>query len=99
MEERRRGEPLSSQPCSSAARACLAAAQKGSARQLDHAELVHQQWLEAALLGLQLWIVRVASEDNIADEPPRLKVDALLGLGATLVEPVLRTSLRTSDVA
>ena len=35
---------------------------RGSARQLDHAQLVHQQWLRIAKEGLAVWVKRVISE-------------------------------------
>ena len=47
------------------------ALRRGTARAWDHAQLVHQQWLHAAKEGLQLWVVRVATDDNIADLPSR----------------------------
>jgi hypothetical protein len=39
---------------------------------MDHAQLVHEQWTHAALTGMQLFIKRVATDDNIADLPSRL---------------------------
>ena len=38
---------------------------------MDHAQLVHAQWLFAATHGLEIFIKRVATEDNIADLPSR----------------------------
>ena len=37
----------------------------------DHAQLVHEQWLLAAMSSMQLFIVRVGTHDNIADLPSR----------------------------
>ena len=48
--------------------ACI---RRGSARFMDHAQLVHSQWTTAALLGLNLFIKRVDTNDNIADLPSR----------------------------
>ena len=48
--------------------ACI---RRGSARSMDHAQIVHAQWLRLAELGVDAHIVRVASEDNIADLPSR----------------------------
>eukprot|EP00973_Karenia_brevis_P036713 5058825-Karenia_brevis.AAC.1 len=45
---------------------------RGSAKAWDHAQLVHQQWLHAACLGMSLHIVRVATTDNVADLPSRM---------------------------
>ena len=44
---------------------------RGTARSLDHAQMVHTQWLQAAVLGLEVWVKRVKTEDNIADLPSR----------------------------
>ena len=44
---------------------------RGTARSLDHAQLVHTQWLQVARLGLEVWVKRVRTEDNIADLPSR----------------------------
>ena len=44
---------------------------RGTARCFDHAQLVHAQWLHAAKLRTQLWIQRVATDDNVADLPSR----------------------------
>jgi hypothetical protein len=49
-----------------------ASIRRGSARSNDHAQLVHSQWLKAAVLSLTLFIKRVATDDNIADLPSRL---------------------------
>ena len=38
---------------------------------MDHAQLVHEQWLHVAITGMQLFIKRVATDDNIADLPSR----------------------------
>ena len=51
--------------------ACQAAVRRGSARSWDHAQLVHEQWLMAAKLGMHIYIKCVASRDNIADLPSR----------------------------
>ena len=51
--------------------AAQATVRRGSAKRLDHAQLVHSQWLHAAKLGMRLHVVRVATHDNIADLPSR----------------------------
>ena len=48
-----------------------AAVRRGRAKRPDHARLVHLQWLEAARLGMDMYVVRVSSADNIADIPSR----------------------------
>ena len=45
---------------------------KGAAKHWDHAQLVHRQWLQVARLGLNVWVCRVATDDNISDLPSRL---------------------------
>ena len=47
------------------------ALRRGCARQWDHAQLVHQQWLHALKMRLALHVVRVDTHDNIADLPSR----------------------------
>ena len=44
---------------------------RGSAKSMDHAQLVHEQWLQAAEYGMELFIRRVGTDDNIADLPSR----------------------------
>jgi hypothetical protein len=48
-----------------------AAIRRGTAVSLDHAQLVHTQWTQAAEQGLSLHILRVGTHDNIADLPSR----------------------------
>ena len=44
---------------------------RGTARCWDYAQLVHEQRLQAAIAGMQVFITRVATDDNIADLPSR----------------------------
>ena len=44
---------------------------RGTVRAWDHAQLVHQQWLFAAIHNISLFIIRVESKDSIADLPSR----------------------------
>ena len=62
---------------------------RGSAVCWDHAQLVHEQWTHAATQGLSLHIVRVATDDNIADLPSRGEVEVLSRAGGVQVDPVL----------
>ena len=48
-----------------------ASVRRGSAVQFDRAQLVHEQWFEAARAGLSIHVQRVATNDNIADVPSR----------------------------
>ena len=51
---------------------CLQVAfRRGSARSYDHAQLVHRMWLHAAVERLDTHVVRVATDDNLADLPSR----------------------------
>ena len=47
------------------------ALRRGTARAMDHAQLVHEQWLSLALLGCSVHVKRVGTHDNIADLPSR----------------------------
>jgi len=38
---------------------------------MDHAQLVHSQWTQAAQLRLAVHVLRVSTDDNIADLPSR----------------------------
>ena len=48
-----------------------AAIRRGTAISMDHAQLVHSQWTQAAEQGLNLYVLRVGTHDNIADLPSR----------------------------
>jgi hypothetical protein len=43
----------------------------GVARQFDQSCIVHSIWLRVAVLRTAMWVTRVASKDNIADDPSR----------------------------
>eukprot|EP00973_Karenia_brevis_P092677 12413581-Karenia_brevis.AAC.1 len=49
----------------------MVAIRRGTARKMDHAQLVHQQWLFAVTHRMHLYIKRVPTADNIADLPSR----------------------------
>ena len=51
---------------------CQVSLRRGSARALDHAQLVHSQWHHIARLRAGVFVKRVATDDNIADLPSRL---------------------------
>ena len=44
---------------------------KGAAKSFDHNSLIHAFWLRAAQLRLEVFISRVPTKDNIADDPSR----------------------------
>ena len=70
---------------------------RGTARAWDHAQLVHDQWMRLAILNCQVHVVRVATDDNIADLPSREDFSVLRAEGAQEVEPVLDTSCESCD--
>ena len=60
---------------------------RGTARSWDHAQLVHEQWFQLAVLGTQVHVVRVGTHDNVADLPSRLDFKLLRSKGASEVAP------------
>eukprot|EP00973_Karenia_brevis_P041837 5791564-Karenia_brevis.AAC.1 len=62
---------------------------RGTARSLDHAQLVHEQWFQAAVLGIKLYVTRVGTKENIADLPSRMDFAFLRKMGACEYKPVL----------
>ena len=64
---------------------------RGTARSLDHAQLVHSQWHHVARLGAGVHVKRVATDDNIADLPPREEFRIFRETGAVFVPPALET--------
>jgi hypothetical protein len=48
-----------------------AASRKGSAKSWDHCNLIHEIWSHCWVNSIYIWIVRVASKDNISDLPSR----------------------------
>ena len=70
---------------------------RGAARSFDHAQLVHEQWLQAARHSMEIFVRRVATKDNIADLPSRPSATNLLmlrAIGAVEVSPVLADPYR-----
>ena len=59
---------------------------KGSAKQFDHNQIVHDIWSMALVGKVALWIERVPSKFNIADSPSRHEWGILhdLGMGFSL---------------
>ena len=69
--------------------AAEAATRKGSAREFDQGALIHSIWKLAAMNNIGIWVNRVPTKDNIADDPLRERYGLLAMLGATFVKPVL----------
>ena len=65
----------------------------GGSKASDHNLLVHAIWFMAAKYGFGLWVERVCSEDNIADNPSREDHNLLRQLGAIWCPPYLPVEL------
>ena len=63
-----------------------ASTRKGSAKEFDHLSLVHGIWLRAAELNLELFVKRVPTKDNIADDPSRERYDLIMKLPNIVIE-------------
>ena len=61
-------QPIGSQGCSSAS---IAPSLSGSAKQWDHTCLCHAIWKHLVFLGAEAQIMRVPTEENLADLPSR----------------------------
>ena len=70
---------------------------RGSAVSWDHAQLVHEQWLHVALIGVKPFIKRVGTHDNIADLPSRGDYILLREMGAIEVPPFFVKAYREED--
>lgn len=79
------------------AHAFKVAFRKGTARRTDHAQLVHEMWLQLALLEIDVHVVRVASKDNIADLPSRGDYGMFDQIGAVWCAPSLDTVFMAAD--
>ena len=66
-----------------------AAARRGSALAWDHGEMVHGIWTQAFLNRTHIWILRVASDDNLSDLPSRCECALLRELGAVRRPPLM----------
>ena len=62
---------------------------RGTARALDHAQLVHAQWFHIVRLRAEVFVKRVGTHDNIADLPSRADFGILRDMGVTEVRPQL----------
>ena len=66
---------------------------KKGAERTDHNLLVHAAWLLAAQANVGLWIERVGTKDNVADDPSRQDFRLLQSAGAKYVRPELPEEL------
>ena len=62
---------------------------KGRARTFDHTCLVHGIWTTAMELEIGLYVSRVPTKENIADDPSRERYCLLQRINAEHVEPAL----------
>lgn len=68
---------------------------KGRARSFDHTAVVHSIWAKILELDANMYVVRVASKENLADDPSReryillQRMAAELGVEVEAVDPVL----------
>ena len=69
------------------------ALRKKAAKQSDHNALVHAVWLMAARNNVGLWIERVGTKDNIADDPSRGEYKLLELMGAKYSPPTVPDEL------
>ena len=69
--------------------AAEAATRRGSTRQFDQNCLVHALWKRFVQLNVGVWVMRVPTKDNIADDPSREDYELLWRIGAARVEAML----------
>ena len=50
----------------------------GATKAFDHNALVHTLWMKFLRMGMEVQICRVPTDDNIADNPSRYKVNPAL---------------------
>lgn len=62
---------------------------KGSSRAWDHNQLVHAIWLQALLQRFHLWVIRVPTEDNVADLPSRSEYQLLYDMDGEWRDPTI----------
>ena len=70
---------------------------RGTARALDHAQLVHAQWFHIVRLRAEVFIKRVGTNDNIADLPPRADFGILRDMGVQEVRAQLELEYQEDD--
>ena len=69
-------------------KAAEAILKRGSGKCSDHNRIAHHLWSLAFGARIGIWLERVASKENIADEPSRREFRTLVGLGASFSQPV-----------
>ena len=65
------------------------ATEKGATKNFDQGCVVHALWRRFLELRMGVWVMRVPTDDNIADEPSREHYDTLWRMKAKRVTPVL----------
>ena len=61
----------------------------GTAKEFDQNSIVHAIWKRLAELNVEMWVERVPTKENLADEPSRERYALLEYMGARSIEPVL----------
>ena len=69
----------------------------GRARVFDHTMLIHSIWTLALEASISLYVSRVPTKENIADDPSRERYWLLDQMGAQAVEPKLDARFRHPD--
>ena len=62
---------------------------KGRARTFDHTAVVHSIWTKVWQMSAGMTVLRVASKQNLSDDPSRERYSLLDRVGAVKVPPVL----------
>ena len=70
------------------------ATQKGATKNFDQGCIVHALWRRFLELHMSVWVMRVPTDDNLADEPSREYYDTLWRLKARQVVPLLDASFK-----
>jgi hypothetical protein len=72
---------------------CEHMTRRQSGRSKDHNDLVRAMWMSALRNRHGLWVERVGTHDNIADDPSREDYASMHVLGAEWVKPFLEPAL------
>ena len=66
---------------------------RGSAKSGDHNWIAHEIWTLCFEHRIGLWVERVSSEGNVADEPSRRKFDVVGELGQEVAIPLVASDV------
>ena len=71
---------------------------KGLAKSQDHNRIIHAMWLMAAKLNWALWVGRVGTHDNIADDPSREHCAKLVEENVEWIQPYIPRKLHGTQL-